>query len=50
MIRITQSIARSHIFQADSRSDVTRTNLFDFITLVSMHLYDTAKALFLLLH
>ncbi|OIQ63514.1 hypothetical protein GALL_549460 [mine drainage metagenome] len=48
-IQVTQSIACSCFFQAHCRSDVTRTNLLDFSTLVRMHLQNATDTLFLAL-
>ncbi|ABA49010.1 hypothetical protein BURPS1710b_3780 [Burkholderia pseudomallei 1710b] len=47
--RIAQRVARGRFLQADRRGDVARANFLDFLTLVRVHLQNTAEALFLAL-
>ena len=49
MLFIAERVARRRILETDGSSDITAVDAVDFLTVVRMHLQDTADALFLAL-
>src|SRR5262249_8551052 len=49
MIIIAHRVARARVLETDRSSDVARANFFDLLTLVGVHLQQTADALALVL-
>lgn len=48
-IQVAQRIARSRLFQTNRSCDITRENLLQFFSLISVHLQNPANTLFLTL-
>ena len=44
--QVAQGFARGHVFQAHASSDVASANFVDFLTLIGVHLHDTADTFF----
>lgn len=49
MLFIAERVTRRRVFEADGCSDITAVDALDFLTMVCMHLQDTADTLFLAL-